>query len=117
MIVHSRLLERDPTFGQRLVNLEQLTSRRMLAGLTHRAGAPTTIPVVVHVVYNTASENISDAQIKSQIARLNKDYRATNPDRKKTPSVWLGVVTDARIKFALAAKDPDGKARSEMTTE
>lgn len=49
MAVHSRLLEQDPGFGQRLVNLEQLTARRMFAGLTHRAAGPTTIPVVVHV--------------------------------------------------------------------
>ncbi len=109
MTVHSRLLEMDPSFGERLVNIERLTSRRMLAGLTHRAGAPTTIPVVVHVVYNTEAENILDAQVKSQISRLNLDYAAKNPDRKKTPSVWNGFVTDARIQFVLAAKDPKGK--------
>ena len=115
MAVHSRLLERDPSFGKRLVDLEHLTSRRMMAGLTHRAGAPTTIPVVVHVVYNTASENISDAQIRSQIAQLNKDYRAKNTDQKKTPSVWKGLATDPRIQFALATKDPKGKATKGIT--
>jgi pregnancy-associated plasma protein-A len=87
----------------------------MMAGLTHRTVAPTTIPVVVHVVYNTASDNISDAQIRSQIARLNKDYRAKNTDREKTPSVWTGLVTDARIQFALAKKDPKGKATKGIT--
>ncbi len=115
MAVHSRLLEQDPGFGQRLVNLEQLTARRMFAGLTHRAAGPTTIPVVVHVVYNTADENISDAQIKSQISRLNLDYSAKNSDRKKVPTVWAGLVTDARIQFALATKDPDGKPTSGIT--
>jgi hypothetical protein len=33
------------------------------------------IPVVVHVVYNTAAQNISDAQIQSQIDVLNADFR------------------------------------------
>lgn len=33
-----------------------------------------TIPVVVHVVYNTAGQNISDAQIASQLEALNADY-------------------------------------------
>jgi hypothetical protein len=115
MIVHSRLLEKDPAFGRRLANLELLTSRRMLAGLTHRSGKATTIPVIVHVVYNDKSENISVAQIKSQIARLNLDYRAKNPDRTKTPSAWSGLVTDAMVQFALAKKDPNGKATRGIT--
>jgi hypothetical protein len=115
MAVHSRLLEQDPAFGRRLVDLERLTSRRMLAGLTHRAAASTVIPVVVHVVYNSASENISDAQIRSQIKRLNTDYSAKNPDRKKAPLVWGGLVTDARIQFGLATKDPDGKVTKGIT--
>lgn len=115
MAVHSRLLERDPGFGQRLVNLEQLTARRMMAGLTHKTGGTTTIPVVVHVVYNSDAENISDAQIQSQIVRLNLDYGAKNPDRKKAPHVWSGLVTDARVQFALATKDPKGKATNGIT--
>lgn len=36
------------------------------------------IPVVVNVVYNTVAENITDAQVKSQIDVLNKDYNAAN---------------------------------------
>ena len=35
-----------------------------------------TIPVVVHVVYNTSSQNISDAQVLSQIDVLNEDQYA-----------------------------------------
>lgn len=115
MSVHQRLLEQYPGFRQNLVNLERLVTRRMLSGMAARAGAPTTIPVVVHVVYNTAFENISDAQIKSQIISLNKDYRAKNPDRKKTPSVWTGLVTDANVQFALAPKDPSGEPTSGIT--
>jgi len=75
----------------------------------------TTIPVVVHVVYNTPSENISNAQIKSQIAVLNRDFRATNKDKTKVPAVWRGLVANARIRFALAAKDPDGEPTSGIT--
>ena len=37
------------------------------------------IPVVVHVVWNTAAQNISDAQIHSQIAVLNADFRRRTP--------------------------------------
>ena len=51
-----------------------------------------TIPVVVHVVYNTSAENISDAQIFSQIDVLNADFRRTNNDASNTPSVWQNIV-------------------------
>ena len=32
---------------------------------------------------------------------MNKDFRATNPDKTKTPAPWKGLVTDARIQFKL----------------
>ena len=38
------------------------------------------IPVVVHVVYKTSSENISDVQVAQQIQILNDDFAALNND-------------------------------------
>jgi hypothetical protein len=67
------------------------------------------IPVVFHIVYHTPEENISDAQIKSQIDALNRDYRARNADLANVPAPFKGVVADAHIEFALAEKTPDGK--------
>ena len=46
------------------------------------------IPVVVHVVWRTADQNISDEQIKSQIDILNKDFRKLNSDVNKTPAFF-----------------------------
>lgn len=114
MAAHFRLLESDPGFRMRQMALENAVSRRMLAGMVARVGI-TTIPVVVHVVFRTAAENISTSQIKSQIAVLNRDYRATNPDKSKVPAVWKGLVTDARIQFKLATKDPQGHATTGIT--
>src|SRR6267143_4171176 len=115
MAAHFRLLEADPGFRSRQLNLENAVARRMLTGMVALKGGPTTIPVVVHVVFRTAADNIFDAQIKSQIAALNKDYRATNPDKSKVPAVWKGLVTDVNVQFALATKDPKGKATSGIT--
>jgi hypothetical protein len=114
MSVHYRLLEMDPNFRQRQVDLEHLTARRMMPGEALRPGI-TTIPVVVHVVYNTRAENISATQIKSQITVLNRDFRATNPDKSKTPDVWKGLVADTRIQFALATTDPTGQSTTGIT--
>ena len=107
--VHYRLLETYPQFRRNQLALENAVNLRMAAGLVARAGKPTIIPVVVHVVFKQPNENISTAQVKSQIAVLNKDYNATNPDKSKTPGVWQGLVTAAKIQFKLASKDPKGK--------
>ena len=68
-----------------------------------------TIPVVVHVVWRTNAQNISDSQIQSQIDVLNKDYRRLNIDVINTPSVWQSVAADCEIEFCLAGVDPNGQ--------
>jgi hypothetical protein len=113
MAVHNRLVESDPGYRARLAALETTTSARLATAFA--APARVTIPVVVHVVYRTAAENISTAQVRSQIAALNKDYSATNPDKTKTPAVWAGLVSDTRVQFKLAKKDPSGKKTSGIT--
>ena len=55
-------------------------ARRMRVSPSSARPGVTRIPVVVHVVWNTAAQNISDAQINSQIDVLNHDFRRTNPD-------------------------------------
>ena len=74
-----------------------------------------TIPVVVHVVWNTNSENISDAQIFSQIDVLNEDFRRTNSDANNTPSHFQSVAADSEIEFCLASIDPNGTATTGIT--
>ena len=66
------------------------------------------IPVVVHLLYNTAEQNISDAQIRSQIEVLNRDFRRMNTDAVNTPLAFRSVAADTRIMFCLAQVDPNG---------
>lgn len=66
------------------------------------------IPVVIHVVYGTEEENISDDQIKSQLKALNEDYRAKNADLAKVPEPFKKHIGDAHIEFSLADRDPAG---------
>ena len=70
-----------------------------------------TIPVVVHVVYNNSTENISTAQIQSQIDVLNADFRRTNSDADGT---W-SQAADSEIEFCLATVDPNGNATTGIT--
>ncbi|MCB0560802.1 MAG: T9SS type A sorting domain-containing protein [Phaeodactylibacter sp.] len=73
------------------------------------------IPTVVHIVYRTSAENISDAQVQSQIDVLNEDFRRLNADAANTPSVFQGVAADAEIQFCLASVDPSGNATTGIT--
>ncbi|HEY5370134.1 MAG TPA: M43 family zinc metalloprotease [Hanamia sp.] len=70
------------------------------------------IPVVVHVLYNTGEQNISDQQVLSQITVLNNDYRRQNADTVNTPVPFKSVAADSRIQFCLAKVDPQGFATS-----
>ena len=73
------------------------------------------IPVVVHVLYNTAAQNISDAQIKSQIDALNRDFRKRNADTINTPERFKNLAADVQIEFALATADPKGRMTTGIT--
>lgn len=115
MAAHFRLLEQDVNFRTRQASLERSTIQRMTAAAAAAKPGITTIPVVVHVVYNSAAENISLAQIRSQIRVLNRDFRATNTDKSKVPAPFKGLVADSRIQFALAKKDPQGKPTNGVT--
>ncbi len=64
------------------------------------------IPVVVHLLHRNGAENISDAQIKSQIDVLNRDYRMLNIESSLVPAVFKGLRSDCRIQFCLAQVDP-----------
>ncbi|RYY42807.1 MAG: zinc metalloprotease, partial [Chitinophagaceae bacterium] len=68
-----------------------------------------TIPVVVHVLFNSAGQNISDAQVLSQIDVLNRDFRLLNTDRDNIPAAFKSIAADARIMFCLAKVDPAGR--------
>jgi hypothetical protein len=70
------------------------------------------IPVVVHILYHTNAQAISDAQVQSQIDALNRDYRKLNKDALSIPARFAGFAADCEIEFALATRDPKGRSTS-----
>lgn len=86
--VNERLLRTVPGYADVRSEIENRTSRVLAFGAAVLRTGCTRIPVVVHVLHRTAAEDISDAQIRSQIEVLNADFRATNPDRSSTPPVF-----------------------------
>ena len=67
-----------------------------------------TIPVVFHIVYNTAAQNVDDSLVFSQLEVLNNDFRRLNADTINTRLVFDSIAADVQIEFCLANKDPQG---------
>ena len=75
-----------------------------------------TIPVVFHVLYKNATQNISDAQINSQLAVLNKDYRKLNTDfNSVVPAAFRPLGADMEIAFCKATRTPTGATTTGIT--
>tara|TARA_B100001248_G_C27399420_1_gene468757 strand:- start:8811 stop:11912 length:3102 start_codon:yes stop_codon:yes gene_type:complete len=83
------------------------------------------IPVVVHVIHDLGSENISDASIQNAIDILNANINGQGANfLSQTPDVFAKVRGEAKVEFRLAKKDPDGlpttginRVRSSLTNQ
>ena len=112
------LKTQDPKLENKILQNEQALQNWIQTRATSKLGKKSTIitiPVVVHVIYSNPTENISTAQVLSQIAILNKDYRRLNADTSAIPSVFAAVAADCEIEFCLATKDPNGNSTSGIT--
>lgn len=110
----------DPSRYNRYIFLEQhiasyiasLNNNNNPAGRLITPNSTIIIPVVVHVLHNGeqigSGNNISNAQILSQIDVLNEDFRRLNANRVNTPTAFTAVAADPNIEFRLACIDPNG---------
>lgn len=128
----NRLLNEEKGLHEKMYSIEKNT-RSILAKGSNAKGKPGTgggttpppptdnlgvvnIPVIVNVIYSNSQENISDAQINSQIAVLNQDFRATNSDAGSAPSEFAGLVADSEITFSLIGVNRYSNSRTEWGT-
>ena len=96
------LISRNPGLSSQVQAIENFTrsklqvNRTMLTGADNNGQPVTviTIPVIVHILYNSASQNISDAQVQSQIQVLNRDYRKLNSDTTGIPGYFSPMAAD-----------------------
>ena len=114
MQVHHRLLREDARYAEARERIEESAFRAELMPFAQRTGC-IEIPVVVHVVHRNATEDISQAQIDSQIAVLNNDFRKRNGDVSGTPAPFAPLAADSRISFRLATTDPAGNPTTGIT--
>ncbi len=109
----SRQAERSTSFFQKtrevdsvLQNVSDSKSNRI-----SRRMEPV-IPVVVHIVWHSSSENVSDEAVLSQVEALNQDFNGENEDLSEVPDEFKPFISRAGIRFCLAAEDEEGRPTS-----
>ncbi|MBT8189169.1 MAG: zinc metalloprotease, partial [Bacteroidia bacterium] len=107
---HENLLQEDPKYYNKMKQIERAT-QSFIENPEKAVTGVITIPVVVHVVYNTTAENVSNAQITSQMTVLTDDFRRLNSDANNT---WPQAA-DSEIEFCLATVDPNGNPTTGIT--
>lgn len=97
-------LAADPGLRQRMDEIEAFTQRFIKNKESARllTNGVIEIPVVFNVLYKTDAQNVSQAQLQSQIDVLNADFEAKNGDYNNTPSIFQGVRSgDIKVRFTL----------------
>lgn len=97
-----------PLLVQKADKIEQFTQNWIASNQHAKSGTVLQIPVVIHVVWNDPVENISDAQIQTQLDVLNDDFRKRNADTTFIPGVFQPLAADIEIEFVLAQRDTLG---------
>lgn len=117
-------LKADPALKQSVASIESFTAsqvRNRPVIVTGGSGSSSTlstnstvpvitIPVIVHILYHTSAENISDAQVQSQIDVLNADYQKMNADTMEIPPNYRSLAANCGFRFGLALQDSNGQS-------
>lgn len=95
-------MAKDPELARKISDIETFTQRKLSENFESRlVNGVIEIPVVVNVLYRSAAENISQAQIQSQIDVLNNDFNATNSDYNNVPTLFSNAKANVGIRFVL----------------
>jgi PKD repeat protein len=108
------LFEKDPSLLQKQLTLDgviQQHIQRQQNQADLRNSAVFSIPVVVHIIHQNGSENISDAQVQSAIQHLNDAFAHQG---------YYGAAgqgTNIPIQFCLAQRTPNNQATNGITRD
>ncbi len=111
---HTWKMQTDSKYAESFKLSENLINKFIEKNNNHNSNrisnqtSPDTIPIVVHVVWKTSGQNITDQQVISQIDALNEDFSRTNADSINTPAVWRPIAGRMPYHFILARRDPNG---------
>lgn len=92
--------------------LKHFTEQYAAAHQNRAADSVYTVPVVFHVIHMYGVENISDSQVLSGLAVLNRNFANKNPDSANIVAAFKPLAADCQIEFKLAHLDPNGNCTS-----
>lgn len=84
-------IKADPSILERMNKIEKFTDRVIKESEANSrllSNGIIEIPIVFNVLYNLPSENLSDAQLQSQVDALNRDFAATNDEYRWAFNEW-----------------------------
>ncbi|MCW3077307.1 MAG: domain containing protein [Bacteroidetes bacterium] len=111
-----RLFEQDPSARERFINVTQPVTDPLKDGERETlSNTSFTIPVVFHILHIGGNENISDVQVASEIAILNRDFQKKNADTANIVSQFKNLAANCNIQFSLATLDPNGNCTNGIT--
>lgn len=111
-------LKADPGLEARMEAIEKFTRdfEKNPAAYRLLPDGSMEIPVVFNVLYRTAAQNVSQAQLQSQIDVLNEDYAAANADYNLTSTYNSVKSGNTGIKFVLSAVNRRSTTKTSWST-
>lgn len=97
----------DPAFANEQIKFYQYLQQNSQAP-DERSGGYRIMPVVVHIIHDGDSSNVTTANVNTMITKLNQAYSKTPPNIGTLPLRFDSIAGEAMIEFRLATRDPLG---------
>ncbi len=109
--MRKELISQHPEILESEKQLDDLT-REFIANYHPEAGSRSSstfiIPLVFHVISQAGSENISDAQVYSEMKIMNDNWNRRNADTSVVIPSFKSLIGNMGIEYRLANRDPNG---------
>lgn len=73
------------------------------------------VPIVIHVIHDYGTENVSEAQCLDAVRVLNEDFQRIAADSNQIASAFFPIRGNANLEFRLAKLDPNGNCTNGIT--
>jgi len=109
---------KDAALKNNVAAIESFIARQQTQNTTEANRIESTIikiPVVVHILYHSPEQKLTDAVVQNQIKILNEAFRKQNADTVNIPARFKALAADCEIEFHLATSDPKRRYTNGIT--
>jgi len=102
-VLESNIIQ-DPAVRERMTMIEKHTEEYIANKEKYQGklvNGNIVIPIVFHVIYRSASENLSLSTLQAQVDALNEDFNLQNPGRGTIPAEFASVEANIGITFEI----------------